>query len=100
MRIPIFICLLTFITSYTYGQTTEDYFSRPGLNISSYNEFMGDTSSIAYSYSHKREICGDTVLVFSSNKNSYNIYLRIEGGKVYKTNFSCTKELLYDFGLS
>jgi photosystem II stability/assembly factor-like uncharacterized protein len=82
------------------GQTTEDYFSRPGLNISSYNEVLGDTSSLSYSYSHKRVICGDTVLVFGSNQNSGNLFLLIEGGKVYKTDFSCQKELLYNFDLT
>ncbi|MEP6794173.1 MAG: PKD domain-containing protein [Saprospiraceae bacterium] len=99
MKVPIIFCLI--ITTFrSFGQSTEDYFSRPGLNISAYNEFLGDTSSLSYSYSHKREICGDTVLVFGSNQGAGNIYLRIEGGKVYTTDFSCQKELLYDFGLS
>jgi PKD repeat protein len=100
MKFPIIIILLSCIAFRTYCQTTEDYFSRPGLNISSYNEFLGDTSSISYSYSHKREICGDTVLVFGSNQNTGNIFLLIEGSKVYKTDFSCQKELLYNFGLT
>ncbi|MBK8832932.1 MAG: PKD domain-containing protein [Saprospiraceae bacterium] len=100
LRSIILLCLVSFHGFQLYSQSTEELFSRPGLNICAYNEYLGDTSSQSFSFSHKREICGDTVLVFGSNQYASNIFLSIENHKVYKTDFSCEKELLYDFGLA
>lgn len=100
LRQLILVCLISFQGLAIHAQSTEELFSRPGLNISAYNEYFGDTSSQSFSFSHKREICGDTVLVFGSNQTTGNIFLLVDNYKVYKTDFSCQKELLYDFGLA
>jgi PKD repeat protein len=82
------------------AQTAEEYFSRPGLQISAYeHSFTSGDYSKSYSYSHKDTLCGDTVLVFAYNSYPLDIYLYVEGNKVYKINAVCERELLYDFGL-
>lgn len=92
--------LLIFLHLGVIAQSTADYFSRPGLSINAFNEYIGDTSSVSYSFSHKEFICGDSVLVFGSNISFNNIYLLITEGKVYQINLACEKTLLYNFGLT
>lgn len=82
------------------AQTTEEYFSRPGLQISAYEHSYYSTDyNKSYSYSHKTTVCGEPVLVFAYNTYPIDIYLQIEGDKVYKFDESCERELLFDFGL-
>ncbi|HEX5113404.1 MAG TPA: hypothetical protein VFV79_11185, partial [Saprospiraceae bacterium] len=87
------------IPFFANAQTTAEYFSRPGLNINAFNEYFGDTSSASYTYSHKKVLCGDTVLVFALNNSNENLNLFIDGDKVYKRTIWCEDELLYNFGL-
>ena len=98
-HILLFITLLS-NTMFIHAQTTEDYFSRPGLQISAYERsYTSGDYSKSYSYSHKTAFCGDSVLVFAYNEYPINIYMLIEDDKVYKINTNCDKELLFDFGL-
>lgn len=96
----IFILIIASIAITGLSQTTEDYFSRPGLQISAYNHsYYGDDYSKSYSYSHKSTYCDLPVLVFAFNEWISNIYLHIDEDKVYRINSNCERQLLYDFGL-
>lgn len=100
MKFFALLTILFFLQLRIGAQTTEEYFSRPGLSINAFNEYIGDTSSVSFSFSHKEFICGDSVLVFGSNTYNSNIYLLITDGKVYQISLACEKTLLYNFGLT
>jgi|SRR5688572_1739338 len=97
-KIPAFLLLFLLIPS-AYSQTTMDYFSRPGLNVNAFAiNIFGDTSSTSYSYSHKTLVCGDTAVVMDHNTGGGRLFLVFEGQKVYRTDYSCIRTILYDFG--
>lgn len=92
--IPILFCSLLM-----YGQTTQEYFSRPGLNINSYHQCYVDCGfSTSYTFSHKQILEGDTVLKFVHNEGHEFLSLWVDQKKVFIYS-SSSKVLLYDFGL-
>jgi len=100
MRSHLLILPFLFTTLLAQSQTTEDYFSRPGLKINAYlYDFWSDDVSHSYSYVRKDTLCSDEVLVFAYHEWTSNLYLHIEGDKVYLVSTSCERSLLYDFDL-
>ncbi|MEO6133280.1 MAG: PKD domain-containing protein, partial [Saprospiraceae bacterium] len=95
-----FLILLFFIGA-LYSQSTEDYFSRPGLKINAYHDACcGTAHPSSFTYTYKTTICGQNVLAFARNDGLSIIYLRIDDKKVYIADKYCNEKLFYDFGLS
>jgi PKD repeat protein len=96
--IPLMIFLL--LSLCLHSQTTEDYFSRPGLNINSWHSCYVDCgNSTSYTFSHKNIIGNDTVLYFVHNEGYGSLSLLVEDSKVFDYHSPSLKRLLYDFGL-
>src|SRR6187397_563028 len=98
---PHFLLLFFLLTPLlAQSQTTEAYFSRPGLKINAYlYDFWSDDVSHSYSFVRKDTLCSEEVLVFAYHEWTSNLYLHIEGDKVYLVSTSCERSLLYDFDL-
>jgi len=82
------------------GQTTEDYFSRPGLKINKYHfNFYDGQYSKSFTFIEKTTFCNLPVLRFAYNQGLGYDYLWIDGKKVYDIDIDCNRTLLYDFGV-
>lgn len=99
MRIPFQLMVICF-PMFLFGQTTLDYFSRPGLNINSYHQCYVDCGySTSYTFYEKKVVNGDTVLFFSHNDGAASLGLQVLDKKVYRYHSAQFRTLLYDFGL-
>jgi hypothetical protein len=99
MRQFYFICFVLLYAS-AYGQTTQDYFSRPGLNINSYHACYIDCgNSTSFTFSHKQIVESDTLLHFVHNDGYGSLALQVEDKKVFVYVTPTIRDLLYDFGL-
>jgi len=95
--VRIFILLGPWIGN---SQTTEDYFSRPGLNINAYHTACcGTAHPSSYTFAYRTNLCDKNVLAFTRNDGMGTIFLLIEEKKVYFLYTNCSKILFYDFGL-
>ncbi|MBK9983310.1 MAG: T9SS type A sorting domain-containing protein [Saprospiraceae bacterium] len=95
--IRVFLLLVPMIVR---GQTTEDYFSRPGLNINAYHiGYFDNPFSNSFTLTDTTTLCGRHVLVFSYNEGLAKRFIQIDGDKVYQIYSDCTRELLFDFSL-
>ncbi|HEY3385138.1 MAG TPA: T9SS type A sorting domain-containing protein [Saprospiraceae bacterium] len=92
-------CLL--ISWATYSQTTQNYFSRPGLNVNSYHVCYIDCGySTSYTFLSKTVMGNDTVLSFVHNDGGFpSLLLQVIDKKVYQYYSPTEKQLRYDFGL-
>jgi hypothetical protein len=82
------------------GQTTEDYFSRPGLNINSWHSCYVDCgNSTSYTFLNKEVKENDTLLYFVHNEGYGSLSLLIQSKKVFEYFSTTVKRLIYDFGL-
>lgn len=103
MKNCITLLLLLLFPAIHYSQTVENYFSRPGLKLTGYGaSFNGvgfDEYSLSYTFTGKKLLCQDTVLIFSANDHTYDRHVLIDDKKVYEIFSDCKKELMYDFGL-
>lgn len=95
-----FLILFLLLFKDVFSQTTEEYFSRPGLNINSYHSCYVDCGySTSFTYSHKNILGSDTVLHFIYNEGYSSLALQVVGKKVYIYYAPEDTVLLYDFGL-
>lgn len=102
-KLKQYIFLLFLIVTYylPIAQTTEDYFSRPGLNINANHEgCCGSGHRASYTYTGLDTICGKEVLVFMHNEGIKILYLWIDQNKVYTISPNCYSRLYYDFSLN
>ena len=100
MKRLLYLNLVLLLTQGIHSQTTEDYFSRPGLNVNSYHSCYVDCgNSTSFTLSHKKIIESDTILYFVHNDGYSSLSLQIEDRKVYIYYTPAVRDLLYDFGL-
>jgi len=82
------------------GQSTVDYFSRPGLNINSWHSCYVDCgNSTSYTFLNKEVKENDTLLYFVNNEGYGSLSLLVPGKKVFEYYSPTAKRLIYDFGL-
>lgn len=97
---PFNAALLLLVSLQIHGQTTQEYFSRPGLNINAYHQCKFDCGhSTSFTFTQTKIVNGDTLLYFVHNEGYSPLSLWVVDKKVFMYHSSSFIDLLYDFAL-